>query len=148
MLLLINVQLYRTLAKLIYSAKELFEDTFSPTIEMESSKKSQALFHPLPVHVCHLITSSLRPKPFSRKFKSSILSMPYAMLGTGMTTQDTSSSVLLFFDKKIFIFNVGKGLQHFYMEHKIKLSKIDLIFLSCVCSETADKLPGLLFYFG
>ena len=65
-----------------------------------------------------------------------------------MTTQDTSSSVLLFFDKQIFIFNVGKRLQHFYMGHKIKLSKIDHIFLSCVCSETADELPGLLFYFG
>ncbi|BBH05423.1 receptor like protein 19 [Prunus dulcis] len=28
------------------------------------------------------------------------------LLGTGMVTQDTSSSVLLFFDKQKFIFNV------------------------------------------
>ncbi|BBH04479.1 receptor like protein 19 [Prunus dulcis] len=28
------------------------------------------------------------------------------LLGTGMVTQDTSSSVLLFFDKQRFIFNV------------------------------------------
>ncbi|XWS20248.1 hypothetical protein CRYUN_Cryun31cG0084000 [Craigia yunnanensis] len=66
------------------------------------------------------------------------------ILGTGMDTQDTSPSVLLFFDKQRFLFNAGEGLQRFCTEHKIKLSKIDHIFLSRVCSETAGGLPGLL----
>ncbi|XVF86670.1 hypothetical protein PTKIN_Ptkin18bG0060600 [Pterospermum kingtungense] len=66
------------------------------------------------------------------------------ILGTGMDTQDTSPSVLLFFDKQRFIFNAGEGLQRFCTEHKIKLSKIDHIFFSRVCSETAGGLPGLL----
>ncbi|KAH0690945.1 hypothetical protein KY289_018303 [Solanum tuberosum] len=66
------------------------------------------------------------------------------ILGTGMDTQDTTPSVLLFFDKQRFIFNAGEGLQRFCTEHKIKLSKIDHIFLSRVCSETAGGLPGLL----
>ncbi|GAV77562.1 Lactamase_B_2 domain-containing protein/Lactamase_B_4 domain-containing protein [Cephalotus follicularis] len=66
------------------------------------------------------------------------------ILGTGMDTQDTSPSVLLFFDKQRFIFNAGEGLQRFCTEYKIKLSKIDHIFLSRVCSETAGGLPGLL----
>ncbi|KAJ8452083.1 hypothetical protein Cgig2_016664 [Carnegiea gigantea] len=66
------------------------------------------------------------------------------VLGTGMDTQDTSPSVLLFFDKKRFIFNAGEGLQRFCAEHKIKLSKVDYIFLSRVCSETAGGLPGLM----
>ncbi|KAJ8440007.1 hypothetical protein Cgig2_020495 [Carnegiea gigantea] len=66
------------------------------------------------------------------------------VLGTGMDTQDTSPSVLLFFDKQRFIFNAGEGLLRFCAEHKIKLSKIDHIFLSRVCSETAGGLPGLL----
>lgn len=66
------------------------------------------------------------------------------ILGTGMDTQDTSPSVLLFFDKQRFIFNAGEGLQRFCTEHKIKLSKIDHVFLSRVCSETAGGLPGLL----
>ncbi|OVA20274.1 tRNase Z endonuclease [Macleaya cordata] len=66
------------------------------------------------------------------------------ILGTGLDTQDTSPSVLLFFDKQRFIFNAGEGLQRFCTEHKIKLSKIDHIFLSRVCSETAGGLPGLL----
>ncbi|KAL6547799.1 hypothetical protein OROHE_009504 [Orobanche hederae] len=43
------------------------------------------------------------------------------ILGTGMDTQDTSPSVLLFFDKQRFIFNAGEGLQRFCTEHKIKL---------------------------
>lgn len=46
------------------------------------------------------------------------------ILGTGMDTQDTSPSVLLFFDKQRFIFNAGEGLQRFCTEHKIKLSKV------------------------
>ncbi|GFP90434.1 zinc phosphodiesterase elac protein 2 [Phtheirospermum japonicum] len=66
------------------------------------------------------------------------------ILGTGMDTQDTSPAVLLFFDKQRFIFNAGEGLQRFCSEHRIKLSKIDHIFLSRVCSETAGGLPGLL----
>lgn len=66
------------------------------------------------------------------------------IMGTGMDTQDTSPAVLLFFDKQRFIFNAGEGLQRFCTEHKIKLSKIDHIFLSRVCSETAGGLPGLL----
>ncbi|AQK91177.1 tRNAse Z4 [Zea mays] len=66
------------------------------------------------------------------------------ILGTGMDTQDTSPSILLFFDKQRFIFNAGEGLQRFCTEHKIKLSKIDHIFLTRVCSETAGGLPGLV----
>ncbi|CAO2194337.1 unnamed protein product [Urochloa humidicola] len=66
------------------------------------------------------------------------------VLGTGMDTQDTSPSILLFFDKQRFIFNAGEGLQRFCTEHKIKLSKIDHIFLTRVCSETAGGLPGLV----
>ncbi|KAL6556096.1 tRNase Z trz3, mitochondrial [Orobanche gracilis] len=58
------------------------------------------------------------------------------ILGTGMDTQDTSPSVLLFFDKQRFIFNAGEGLQRFCTEHKIKLSKV-LLELLCysVCDE-------------
>ncbi|KAL2612602.1 hypothetical protein R1flu_024294 [Riccia fluitans] len=66
------------------------------------------------------------------------------ILGTGMDTGDTSASVLLFFDKRRIIFNAGEGLQRFCIEHKIKLSKLDHVFLTRVCSETASGLPGLL----
>ncbi|XP_075103366.1 tRNAse Z TRZ4, mitochondrial isoform X6 [Nicotiana tabacum] len=66
------------------------------------------------------------------------------ILGTGMDTQETSPSVLLFFNNERFIFNAGEGLQRFCAEHKIKLSQVDHICLTRVCSETAGGLPGLL----
>ncbi|KMS95093.1 hypothetical protein BVRB_012540 [Beta vulgaris subsp. vulgaris] len=66
------------------------------------------------------------------------------ILGTGMDTHDTLPSILLFFDNFRIIFNAGEGLQRFCAEHKIKLSKIDYICLSRVCSETVGGLPGLL----
>ncbi|GJY14427.1 zinc phosphodiesterase ELAC protein 2 [Tanacetum coccineum] len=90
---------------------------------------------------------SSRPKDLKLKARklNPVNTISYVqILGTGMDTQDTSPSVLLFFDKQRFIFNAGEGLQRFCTEHRIKLSKIDHIFLSRVCSETAGGLPGLL----
>ncbi|PWA65919.1 hypothetical protein CTI12_AA334150 [Artemisia annua] len=90
---------------------------------------------------------SSRPKDLKLKARklNPVNTISYVqILGTGMDTQDTSSSVLLFFDKQRFIFNAGEGLQRYCTEHRIKLSKIDHIFLSRVCSETAGGLPGLL----
>ncbi|VFR03264.1 unnamed protein product [Cuscuta campestris] len=66
------------------------------------------------------------------------------ILGNGMDTHDASSSVLLFFDHQRYIFNAGEGLQRFCAEYKVKLSQIDHILFSHVCSETAGGLPGLL----
>uniref|UniRef100_A0A3Q7JF54 ribonuclease Z n=1 Tax=Solanum lycopersicum TaxID=4081 RepID=A0A3Q7JF54_SOLLC len=66
------------------------------------------------------------------------------ILGTGMDTQETSPSVLLCFDHERFIFNAGEGLQRFCTEYKIKLSQVDHICLTRVCSETTGGLPGLL----
>ncbi|KAL8170576.1 hypothetical protein V2J09_022380 [Rumex salicifolius] len=88
-----------------------------------------------------------KPKSLEKKVRrlNPINTISYLqIIGTGMDTQDTSSSVLLFFDHQRFIFNAGEGLQRFCTEHKIKLSKIDHIFLSRVSSETAGGLPGLL----
>ncbi|KAI5055052.1 hypothetical protein GOP47_0030197 [Adiantum capillus-veneris] len=66
------------------------------------------------------------------------------IFGTGFDTGDTVPTVLLFFDRRRFIFNVGEGLHRFCMEHKFKLSKIDHVFLTRVCSETVGGLPGLI----
>eukprot|EP00850_Spirogloea_muscicola_P006048 SM000028S10142 [mRNA] locus=s28:599100:604019:+ [translate_table: standard] len=61
-----------------------------------------------------------------------------------MDTGDTAPCVLLFFDQRRFVFNAGEGLQRFCTEHKVRLSRIDHVFLTRVCSETAGGLPGLL----
>ncbi|PON46911.1 tRNase Z endonuclease [Parasponia andersonii] len=88
-----------------------------------------------PKKILHLRTRTLNPSNTICYFQ---------ILGTGMDTHDTSPSVLLFFDRQRFIFNAGEGLQRYCTEHKIKLSKVDHIFLSRVCSETAGGIPGLL----
>ncbi|XP_033515467.1 tRNAse Z TRZ4, mitochondrial isoform X2 [Nicotiana tomentosiformis] len=70
------------------------------------------------------------PKPKDQNKSSGGNGKAYVqILGNGMDTQDTSPSVLLFFDNRRFLFNVGE---------------IDDILLSRVCSETAGGLPGLL----
>ncbi|KAI3913634.1 hypothetical protein MKX01_035830 [Papaver californicum] len=66
------------------------------------------------------------------------------ILGTGLDTQDTSPSILLFFDNQRFLFNAGEGFQRFCTGHKIKLSQIDHVLLTRVCSETAGGLAGVL----
>ena len=49
------------------------------------------------------------------------------VLGLGCDTLDTIPSVLLFFDKERYLFNIGEGFQKFSLEHKIKMAKIDAI---------------------
>ncbi|MCO5593232.1 hypothetical protein L7F22_047239 [Adiantum nelumboides] len=66
------------------------------------------------------------------------------IFGTGFDTGDTAPTVLLFFDRRRFFFNVGEGLHRFCMEHKFKLSKIDHVFLTRVCSETVGGLPDYM----
>lgn len=58
------------------------------------------------------------------------------ILGTGMDTQDTSSSVLLFFDKQRFIFNAGEFLSRAcnVSAQSIRLSCQRLITYFCLVS--------------
>ncbi|CAH8363678.1 unnamed protein product [Eruca vesicaria subsp. sativa] len=53
------------------------------------------------------------------------------VLRTGMDTQDTSSSVLLFFDNQRFIFNAGEGLQRFC--HQNIRSNYQRVIIMCAC---------------
>ena len=66
------------------------------------------------------------------------------VLGLGCDTLDTIPSVLLFFDKERYLFNIGEGFQKFSLEHKIKMAKIDAIFLTRTTTEAAGGLPGTL----
>ncbi|KAH7289310.1 hypothetical protein KP509_31G069800 [Ceratopteris richardii] len=66
------------------------------------------------------------------------------IFGTGFDTGDTMPTLLLFFDRRRFLFNVGEGFHRFSNEHKFKLSKVDHVFLTRVCTETIGGLPGLI----
>lgn len=69
-------------------------------------------------------------------FKSCLLGSVLQILGTGMDTQDTSPSVLLFFDKQRFIFNAGEVRVAAYLlyEHSL-LPKCDPICFALVGKE-------------
>jgi ribonuclease Z len=54
------------------------------------------------------------------------------ILGTDKV--DSNPSFLLFFDEKRYLFNAPEGIMRFCTEHKIKLSKINHIFLNQISS--------------
>ena len=68
---------------------------------------------------------------------------PAQVLGLGMDTGDTTPSVLLFFDNLRFLFNVGEGFQRFCVQHRVKLSKTNGIFVTRTSTDAAGGLPGV-----
>ena len=62
----------------------------------------------------------------------------------GTDANGVAPSVLVRTIRGNYIFNVGDGLQRFCVEHKVKLGKINGIFLTDLCSETIGGLPGAL----
>jgi len=66
------------------------------------------------------------------------------ILGVGTDTGCTVPSVLLFFDRKRYLFNVGEGFQRFCVEHKIKLTKVTSVLSTRATTHTLGGLPGML----
>jgi len=66
------------------------------------------------------------------------------VLGMGTDVGDTSPSLLLFTNKKRYVFNVGEGFQRFCMEYGISVRKLSRIFFTRVSGETSGGLTGLL----
>lgn len=66
------------------------------------------------------------------------------MLACGRDMGPSSASVLLFFDTQRYVFNVPEGFQRFCTEHKVKLSKVNRVFLTKNAPEAAGGLPGAL----
>eukprot|EP01118_Nematostelium_gracile_P016691 TRINITY_DN6974_c0_g1_i1.p1 TRINITY_DN6974_c0_g1~~TRINITY_DN6974_c0_g1_i1.p1 ORF type:complete len:766 (-),score=131.36 TRINITY_DN6974_c0_g1_i1:63-2309(-) len=60
------------------------------------------------------------------------------------TCGDSFPSFLLFYDTRRYLFNVGEGTQRLCLEHKIRLSKIDYIFLTGLEWRHVGGLPGML----
>eukprot|EP00898_Chlorokybus_atmophyticus_P008267 jgi/Chlat1/8441/Chrsp80S07923 len=82
--------------------------------------------------------------PVGQRAVSATTSSFVQVVGIGGDTGGTSPSVLLFFDQRRYLFNVGEGFQRLAAEHKIRLSKINHFFFTRVCSETAGGVPGML----
>jgi ribonuclease Z len=62
----------------------------------------------------------------------------------GTDTGDSFPSVLAFFDRVRYLFNVGEGVQRYCTEHKVRLRKVREIFLTRLSPRTVGGLPGLL----
>ena len=65
------------------------------------------------------------------------------MLGVGTDTGVTVPSVLLFFDRQRYLFNVGEGFQRFCVDHKVKLAKVGTVLMTRVTTEASGGLPGV-----
>ena len=63
------------------------------------------------------------------------------VLGVGTDTGCASASVLLFFDRRRFLFNAGEGFQRFATEHRVRLSRVDAVLLTRSTSSAAGGLP-------
>eukprot|EP00976_Prorocentrum_cordatum_P098224 1191311-Prorocentrum_minimum.AAC.3 len=67
------------------------------------------------------------------------------VLGLGTDVPDgIVPSVYLFMDQCRMIFNVGEGLQRYCVQHQVKLSKVEDIFLTRITTQAAGGLPGML----
>ncbi|GAB4820364.1 hypothetical protein N2152v2_007410 [Parachlorella kessleri] len=66
------------------------------------------------------------------------------VLGVGTDTGVTVPSVLLFFDRQRYLFNVGEGFQRFCVDHKVKLAKVGTVLMTRVTTEASGGLPGML----
>ena len=62
----------------------------------------------------------------------------------GMDCVDLTGSVLISFEGRKILFNCGEGLQRLSIEHKLKLAKLEMIFISKLDWRHIGGLPGLL----
>jgi ribonuclease Z len=63
----------------------------------------------------------------------------------GLASGETQPSLLLVFDSKKYLFNVGDGIQRLVSEHRFKLStKLSDIFITALSPDTISGLPGLM----
>eukprot|EP01080_Neovahlkampfia_damariscottae_P009910 gene9910-2232_t len=62
----------------------------------------------------------------------------------GSSTVDIDPSILLFFENKRYLFNVGESTLRFCNENKVKLGRVTNFFVSSIQPESIGGLPGLL----
>ena len=63
------------------------------------------------------------------------------LLGTGV---GLAPSLQLFFDERRYLVDCGEGMQRFCTEHKVRLAKMNHIFLTGISSDEVSGLPGML----
>ena len=59
-------------------------------------------------------------------------------------TDEGSPSVLISTEKERYMFNIGEGMQRMCTEHKVRMGKLNNIFLTQLTAETLGGLPGMI----
>jgi ribonuclease Z len=59
-------------------------------------------------------------------------------------TGDSTPTLLVFFDSKRYLFNCGEGTQRFCTEHRVRLARVDNIFITRLSWENVGGLPGAI----
>jgi ribonuclease Z len=60
----------------------------------------------------------------------------------GTETGDSTPGILVFFDQKRYLFNCGEGTQRFCIEHKVRLARVDHIFVTQLSWDYIGGIPG------
>ncbi|CAM9801820.1 unnamed protein product [Discosporangium mesarthrocarpum] len=69
--------------------------------------------------------------------------MAASLVVVSVETPDSSPSVMICTKRERYLFNVGEGTQRLCMEHKIRLTKTENVFLTHICADTVGGLPGM-----
>lgn len=85
-----------------------------------------------------------RPPPTrgAQLHASARVAMRIAVQVVAVAGGDSSPALLVATESHRYLFNAGEGLQRFCMEHRVRLSRVDGIFVTRVCNETMGGLPG------
>ena len=62
----------------------------------------------------------------------------------GAHSEDASPSIYFICENERYLINTGEGCQRLCMEHHVRLSKLDKVFLTRITADTVGGLPGLL----
>lgn len=85
--------------------------------------------------------STLRQKLKEKNIKYISSSVTLQVLGSG--APGAPKSLYMFSDHSRYLFNCGEGTQRLAIEHKMRLSKLEHIFITYPSWENLGGLPGL-----
>jgi hypothetical protein len=86
------------------------------------------------------------PTPCSTPLTRSIFRiMKFYTQVVGGATGDSTPSIVFCFENKRYLFNCGEGTQRFCTEHKVKMTKIDTIFVTRLSWDLLGGIPGTSF---
>ncbi|BET01573.1 zinc phosphodiesterase [Nesidiocoris tenuis] len=116
---------------------------FSTSASSRKSTRLSALLDTMPKESTHAITMKaqrLKIKEKMQKYPPGTVTMQ--VLGSG--AKGAPRSLYLFTDQSRYLFNCGEGTQRLAHEHKMKLSRLEHIFITRGTWDNVGGLPGVV----